>query len=68
MGDSLIFCTFGARLARDTIWELYKAVTGVTITNDEWTNTQGRRIVQIQRAAILLGGPDVFWNPETERL
>ena len=63
MGDSLIFCTIGTRLARDDIWALFKAVTGWTITNDEWMNTYGRRIIQIQRTAILLGGPDIVWNP-----
>ncbi|RLI16069.1 aldehyde ferredoxin oxidoreductase, partial [Candidatus Bathyarchaeota archaeon] len=30
---------------------------------EEWYSTQARRIIHIQRAALLLGGPDVRWRP-----
>ena len=36
------------------------------MTQEEWMNVNGRRIVQIQRAALLLGGPDVVWNPAVD--
>ncbi|MDQ1279495.1 MAG: aldehyde:ferredoxin oxidoreductase [Thermoproteota archaeon] len=62
LGDTMVFCTIGTRITRQEVWDFYKAVTGWTITNDEWLNTYGRRIVQIQRAAILIGGPDITWD------
>ncbi|MDQ1279449.1 MAG: aldehyde:ferredoxin oxidoreductase, partial [Thermoproteota archaeon] len=62
LGDSMVYCSIGTRITRPEIWEFYKAITGWTITNDDWMNTYGRRIVQIQRAAILIGGPDIIWD------
>lgn len=68
IGDSLVFCGmslgFGAR--EEIVWGFLKAVTGWEITQDEWMNVNGRRIIQIQRAALLLGGPDVVWDPKTD--
>jgi aldehyde:ferredoxin oxidoreductase len=34
------------------------------MTREEWINTKGMRILQIQRALLLLGGPDFKWIPE----
>jgi aldehyde:ferredoxin oxidoreductase len=62
--DSLVVCTISlGREGRDLIWDFYKAVTGWDMTQEEWMDVHGRRIIQIQRAALLLGGPDVIWDP-----
>jgi aldehyde:ferredoxin oxidoreductase len=66
MGDSLVFCTIGTRLVTDSIWEFFTAVTGWPMKHEDWVNTYGRRIVQIQRAALLLGGPDIVWDPKED--
>jgi len=61
--DSAVVCsfnTFGATL----LWDFYRAVTGWDTTEEEWNRTLGHRITQIQRAALLLGGPDITWDPE----
>jgi aldehyde:ferredoxin oxidoreductase len=44
-------------------WRYLKAITGWDISQEEWINVNGRRIIQIQRALLLLGGPDVVWDP-----
>jgi aldehyde:ferredoxin oxidoreductase len=51
------------RGGRELIWDFYKAVTGWDMTQEEWMDVNGRRIIQIQRAVLLLGGPDVVWDP-----
>jgi len=66
MGDSLVFCTIGTRLVTDSIWEFFTAVTGWPMKHEDWLKVNGNRIVQIQRAALLLGGPDIVWNPSTD--
>ena len=63
--DSAVYCyfnTFG--IPRDIKFEFYKAVTGVNLTEKEWVNTKALRILQLQRAMLLLGGPDLRWNPK----
>ncbi|MBN1683610.1 aldehyde ferredoxin oxidoreductase [Candidatus Bathyarchaeota archaeon] len=65
IGDSLVYCTIsGPSGLRNIEWDFYKAVTGWDMNAEEWTNINGRRIIQIQRAVLLLGGPDLFWEPE----
>ncbi|MEM3716344.1 MAG: aldehyde ferredoxin oxidoreductase C-terminal domain-containing protein [Candidatus Bathyarchaeia archaeon] len=59
--DSAVVC---AMCGSPLIWDFYKAVTGWDLTDDEWCRVLGRRIMHIQRAVLLLGGPDVFWRPE----
>ncbi len=36
------------------------------MTEQEWKTTLSHRIVHIQRAAELLGGPDVAWTPNVD--
>ena len=43
-------------------WRFLRAVTGWNITEEEWKTELGHRIVHIQRAAELLGGPDISWS------
>ncbi len=62
--DSLVVCNISLGFGRtDHIWPFLQVVTGWEMTQEEWMTVDGRRIIQIQRAALLLGGPDVFWDP-----
>ena len=36
------------------------------MTPDDWYGTTSRRIINIQRAVLLLGGPDLKWIPGTD--
>jgi aldehyde:ferredoxin oxidoreductase len=60
LGDSLVYCNMSGRGALE---RLYHPITGWTLTAEDWANINGRRIIQIQRAALLLGGPDFIWDP-----
>jgi aldehyde:ferredoxin oxidoreductase len=67
IGDTMVLCNIGTpRGVPDLVWRYLKAVTGFELTQEDWINVNGRRIIQIQRAALLLGGPDVFWDPEED--
>ncbi len=59
--DSAVVCSFVTN--RDLIWEYYRAVTGRDTTMEQWRSELGHRITHIQRAALLLGGPDIIWDP-----
>jgi len=60
LGDSLVYCMMSGRGALE---QLYQPITGWAMTAEDWAETHGRRIIQIQRAALLLGGPDFVWDP-----
>ena len=64
--DSGVVCWFNFfdSEAREALWGLLESVTGWKITPDEWYNTIARRILHIQRTLLLLGGPDLKWNPK----
>jgi len=63
--DSGVYCWFNTfNLPRDLKWDFFKAVTGWEIGPDDWYETTGRRILHLQRALLLLGGPDLKWNPK----
>jgi aldehyde:ferredoxin oxidoreductase len=63
--DSAVYCYLNIfELPRRTIFEFYKAVTGVELSMDEWINTKALKILQLQRVMLLLGGPDLKWNPK----
>ncbi|MEM2309374.1 MAG: aldehyde ferredoxin oxidoreductase C-terminal domain-containing protein [Candidatus Bathyarchaeia archaeon] len=63
--DSSVVCWFNffSKEAQEALWGLMEAVTGWKITPDEWFNVMARRILHIQRATLLLGGPDLKWDP-----
>ncbi len=64
IGDSMVFCNISVGFGVTAVaWSFLKAITGWDTTQEEWMNVYGRRIIQIQRAVLLLGGPDVFWDP-----
>lgn len=60
LADSLVYCMMSGRGALE---QLYQPITGWTMTTEDWAEIHGRRIIQIQRAALLLGGPDFVWDP-----
>jgi len=67
--DSAVYCNvigWGKPELKGLDWRFYRAVTGWKTTEEEWKTELGHRIVHIQRAAELLGGPDVIWNPEKD--
>ena len=66
IGDTMVVCTMGVPRLENVIWRYLKVVTGWELSQEDWINVNGRRIVQIQRAAILLGGPDVIWDPDID--
>ncbi len=60
--DSGVFCDF-CRTTRELEFDFAKAITGFPITVDSWRKEIGPRIVTLQRALLLLGGPDMKWEP-----
>jgi aldehyde:ferredoxin oxidoreductase len=65
--DSGVYCNFnGFGIRRDFKFEFYRAVTGLPLTCREWCKKRAIKTLQLQRAMLLLGGPDLVWNPETD--
>ncbi len=64
--DSGVTCWFNffSEEAYPLIWEFLEAVTGWKIKPEEWYNEIARRALHIQRATLLIGGPDIRWNPK----
>jgi len=62
-GDSAVVCGF---CFSNLIWDYARAVTGWDITMRRWCTEQGPRIQALQQAAILLGGPDIVWDPDND--
>ena len=59
-----MFNSFG--VPRRSRFDFCKAVTGLDLTQKEWCFTKALRILQLQRTMLLLGGPDLKWNPKTD--
>jgi aldehyde:ferredoxin oxidoreductase len=65
LNDSGVYCNFNSfGLPRNLKFEFYTAVTGLKLTREEWCNTKALKVLQLQRAELLLGGPDHVWNPK----
>jgi len=63
--DSGVYCNFNTfGIPRNIRFNFYKAVTGLELTRKEWCSTKALRVLQLQRAMLLLGGPDLKWNPK----
>ncbi len=63
--DSGVYCNFDSfGVPRNVKFSFYKAVTGIELTSKEWFKTKALRILQLQRAMLLLGGPDLTWKPK----
>lgn len=67
LSDSGVYCVFNSMgIAEDIIWNFFNAVTGWKINSEEWYHVMARRIIQVQRTMLLLGGPDIRWNPKID--
>lgn len=65
--DSAIMCKFTCfSFPENSRYELYSAITGLNLTRNEWAGNGGLKTLQIQRAQLLLGGPDLHWNPKVD--
>jgi aldehyde:ferredoxin oxidoreductase len=51
-------------LPRNFKFDFYNAVTGLDLTREAWGKGGGLKTLQIQRALLLLGGPDLKWDPK----
>ena len=59
--DSAVICAFNA--VDDLMFQFLEAITGFGVTREEWMSNHAKRILALQRIALLLGGPDVYWTP-----
>jgi aldehyde:ferredoxin oxidoreductase len=67
LDDSGVYCSFNTfSLSIDLIWDFFNAVTGWTDLRKHWYDTDALRILQLQRAMLLLGGPDLKWKADTD--
>jgi aldehyde:ferredoxin oxidoreductase len=65
--DSAIYCTFTSfTLTFDQISSFYQSVTGWELTKENWFSEKALRILQLQRAVLLLGGPDFEWRTKQD--
>jgi aldehyde:ferredoxin oxidoreductase len=63
--DSGVYCWFNTfDIPFDVNISFLNAVTGWNITKEEWYDPIALRILQLQRALLLLGGPDLTWKPK----
>jgi len=62
--DSAVYCYFNIfGVPRQVKFDFYKAVTGIELTQENWIDNKAMKILQLQRIMLLLGGPDLKWNP-----
>ena len=62
--DSGVICMFTTfPVGEETIVEYLNAVTGWRVSLEEVYEDIGPRILSLQRLLLLLGGPDVQWDP-----
>ncbi|KPU63423.1 aldehyde:ferredoxin oxidoreductase [Thermococcus sp. EP1] len=64
--DSAVVCMFVTRPGFERILEFGNVLTGFNITPEQWFNEIGLRIIHLQRILLLLGGPDVYWDPRRD--
>jgi len=64
--DSAVICAFNLVRPREVVWEFFRAVTGWDITMEEWNSVMAPRMLTIQRTLLLIGGPDVKWDPRVD--
>ncbi|MEM4939127.1 MAG: aldehyde ferredoxin oxidoreductase C-terminal domain-containing protein, partial [Sulfolobales archaeon] len=61
--DSAVICQFNVLGGLDFVFEALRSITGWNITKEVWVNEHAKRILTLQRTLLLLGGPDIFWDP-----
>jgi aldehyde:ferredoxin oxidoreductase len=60
--DSAVFCNFCGSPV-NIQFDFAKAVTGFPISVESWRKENGPRIVTLQKVLLMIGGPDVVWEP-----
>jgi len=60
--DSGVYCNFCGS-PTEVIFDYAKSITGYNMSIDKWRRWNGPRIITLQKALLLLGGPDVVWEP-----
>ncbi|MDH5447918.1 MAG: aldehyde ferredoxin oxidoreductase [Candidatus Bathyarchaeota archaeon] len=67
MADSAVLCIFAAFGIEDNEKiNFYEGLTGWKLTRKEWYKEKAPRILHLQRAMLLLGGPDAKWRPKLD--
>ena len=67
LNDSGVFCSFNSFSGpQNAKFGFYTAVTGLKLTRKEWCRTRAMKTLQLQRAMLLLGGPDAKWDPRVD--
>lgn len=62
--DSAVFCNFTYYgVPQSMVFDFAKAITGFPITLHQWRSETGPRIITLQRALLMMGGPDLTWTP-----
>jgi aldehyde:ferredoxin oxidoreductase len=65
--DSAVLCIFTAfGVSLESKFAFYQALTGLSLSRRAWLNGGGLKTLQTQRAMLLLGGPDIKWNPKVD--
>jgi aldehyde:ferredoxin oxidoreductase len=65
--DSAVFCSFNSFAGSTKVrFDFYSAITGIELTKKEWCTNKALKTLQLQRALLLLGGPDATWNPKVD--
>ncbi|MCK5671659.1 aldehyde ferredoxin oxidoreductase, partial [Candidatus Bathyarchaeota archaeon] len=62
--DSAVFCNFTYYgVPQSLVFDFAKAITGFPITLHQWRSETGPRIITLQKALLMMGGPDLKWTP-----
>lgn len=65
--DSAVICGFNI-FENDLapMWGMLRSVTGWNVTENEWNTSMAPRMLAIQRASLLVSGPDHVWSPKDD--
>jgi aldehyde:ferredoxin oxidoreductase len=68
LNDSGVHCNFNTYPTgtRNKLFEFFTAVRGWPMEKETWYNTDAKRIIDIQRAALLIGGPEIKWQTKKD--
>jgi len=65
--DSTVMYAFNSYfLWGEDLINFLNSVTGWDVSVNEWENEMLKRILDVQRVLLLLGGPDVTWDPSRD--
>ena len=65
--DSAVICSFNSyAFAGELLIDFLNVITGWDVTVEEWHNIIKKRILNVQRILLLLGGPSERWDPRRD--